>query len=54
MYIYQIHLGEIMVKGAKGTKVKVISQGLHMTRVIPTLAYNLNLYILNTPFNIAF
>jgi hypothetical protein len=31
------HLGEIMVKGAKGAKVKVLFQGLHMTHVILAL-----------------
>jgi hypothetical protein len=35
------HMGEIMVKGAKGTKVKVLFQGAHMTFVIPRLVYNL-------------
>jgi hypothetical protein len=33
--------GENMVKGAKGTKVKVFFQGLHMKRVIFVLVYNL-------------
>jgi hypothetical protein len=46
--------GEIMIKGAKGTKVKVVFQGLHMTRVIFGLVYNLKFCISNTPFNIAF
>jgi hypothetical protein len=54
MYIYQIHLGEKTVKKAKGTKVKVLFQGLHMTHVIPTLAYNLKYCILNTPFGTTF
>jgi len=43
-----------MVKGARGAKVKILFQGLHMTHVIPVLVYNLKFYILNTPFNIAF
>jgi hypothetical protein len=36
------------VKGARGAKVKVIFQGLHMTYVIFVLVYNLNLCIINT------
>jgi hypothetical protein len=48
------HKGEIMVKGAKGAKVKIFFQGLHMTCVIPTLVYNLNFFILDTTFNITF
>jgi hypothetical protein len=32
---------ENMVKGARGTKVKVFFQGLHMTHVIFVLVYNL-------------
>jgi hypothetical protein len=47
-------MGEITVKGAKGAKVKVLFQGLHMTHVIIVLVYNLKFYISNTPFNIAF
>jgi hypothetical protein len=43
-----------MVKKAKGTKVKVFFQGLHMIHVIFVLVYNLKIYILSTPFNIAF
>jgi hypothetical protein len=34
-------MGENIVKGAKDTKVKVIFQGLHMTRVIFVLVYNI-------------
>jgi len=49
-----ITLGEITIKEAKSAKVKVLFQGLHMTRVIPLLVYNLKLYILDTPFSIAF
>jgi hypothetical protein len=40
--------GENMVKGAKGAKVKVLFQRLHMTRVIFVLVYNLKFCILNT------
>jgi len=43
-----------MVKGAKGAKVKVIFQGLHMTCVIFMLVYNLKFCISGTPFNITF
>jgi len=41
-------LGEIMVKGTKGAKVKVLFQGLHMTCVIFALVYNLKFCILDT------
>jgi hypothetical protein len=51
---FNLMWGEIMIKGAKGTKVKVLFQGLHMTRVIFVLVYNFKLYILDTPFNITF
>ncbi len=40
------------IKGAKGTKVKVIFQGWHMTHVIYLLVYNLVFSILDTQFNI--
>jgi len=43
-----------MVKNAKGDKVKVFFQGLHMTHVISTLVYNLKFCILNTTFDITF
>jgi ABC-type uncharacterized transport system ATPase subunit len=43
-----------MVKEAKGAKVKVLFQGLHMTRVIIQLVYNLKLCILDNPFSTAF
>jgi hypothetical protein len=43
-----------MVKGAKGTKVKVIFEGLHMTHVIFVLVYNFEICILVTLFNTAF
>jgi len=33
-------MGENIVKGAKGAKVKVFFQGLHMTHVIFVLVYN--------------
>jgi hypothetical protein len=45
---------EITIKGAKGAKVNVNFQGLHMTNVIFALVYNLKFYILNTPFNVTF
>jgi hypothetical protein len=47
-------LSEIMVKGARGAKVNVFFQGLHMTRVIFVLVYNFKFCILDTPFNIIF
>ncbi len=50
----QLHLGENMVKRARGTKVKVLFQGLHMTCVVFVLAYNLIFHILGSPLNIAF
>jgi hypothetical protein len=46
--------GEITVKGARGVKVKALFQGLHITRVIFSLVYNLKFCISNTPFNNAF
>jgi hypothetical protein len=51
---FMIHEDENMVKGAKGAKLKVLFQGLHMICVIFVLVYNLKFYILNTPFNITF
>jgi len=51
---FNLMWGEIMIKGAKGTKVKVLFQGLHMTCVIFVLVYNFKLYILDTPFNTTF
>jgi hypothetical protein len=45
---------EIPVKRARGTKVKILFQGLHMTHVISVLVYNLKFCILDTPFNTAF
>jgi len=33
------HWGEVTIKGARGTKVKVIFQGLNKTRVIFALDY---------------
>jgi len=47
-------VGEIMIKGVKGIKVKVLFQGLHMIRVIFMLVYNLKFYISDTPFSIPF
>jgi hypothetical protein len=48
------HMGEIMIKRAKGAKVKVIFQGLHMTCVILALVYNLKFLILDTPLRTTF
>jgi hypothetical protein len=40
LYLFQIFMtGEIMVKRTKGTKVKVLFQGLYMTHVIIALVY---------------
>jgi hypothetical protein len=50
----KIQLGENMVKGTRGAKVKVFFQGLHMTCVILLLVYNFRFCISGTPFNIAF
>jgi len=38
---YRNHWGEITVKRARGAKVKIFFQGLHMTCVIFALVYNL-------------
>jgi hypothetical protein len=46
-------MGGNMVKGAKGIKVKIVVQLLHMTHVIFVLVYNLKFYILDTQFNIS-
>jgi hypothetical protein len=37
-------MGENTVKGAKGTKVKVLFQELYMTCIIFVLVYNLNFF----------
>jgi hypothetical protein len=47
------HWGENTIKGAKGTKVKVLFQGLYMTCGIYVLVYILNCCIVDTQFNIA-
>jgi hypothetical protein len=48
-------MDENMVKGARGAKVKVLFQGLHMTCVIKfVLIYNFKFCVLNTIFKIAF
>jgi hypothetical protein len=39
-------MGENIVKGAKGAKVKIIFQRLHMTHVVFVLVYNLNLHFI--------
>jgi len=36
-----LQMGENTMKELKGAKVKVLFQGLHMTRVIIVLVYNL-------------
>jgi hypothetical protein len=43
-----------MVKGAKGAKVKILFQGLHMTCVISMLVYNLKYCISDTPLTLHF
>jgi hypothetical protein len=52
-HITIILLGENIVKGARGAKVEVLFQGLHMTHVILVLVYNFIICISNTPFNTA-
>jgi hypothetical protein len=47
-------MGESMVKGTKGVKVKVLFQGLHMTHVIFVLVYNFKFCILGTPLALHF
>jgi hypothetical protein len=46
--------GEMTVERTKGTKIKVLFQGLHMTRDIFMLVNDLKFCILDTPFKIAF
>jgi hypothetical protein len=46
--------GEIMVKGARGAKVKVLFQKLHMSCVISALVHNLKFCISYTLFNTTF
>jgi hypothetical protein len=41
-------LGENTVKGAMGTKIKILFQKLHMTRVVFVLVYNLKICIFGT------
>jgi hypothetical protein len=41
LHLTKNHWDENMVKEVKGTKVKVVFQGLHMTRVIFVLVCNL-------------
>jgi hypothetical protein len=53
-YHFKTFKGEIMVKGAKGGKVKVFFQELDVTHVIFALIYNLKFYILDTSFSTAF
>jgi hypothetical protein len=49
-------LGENTLKEARGTKIKILFQRLHMTRVIFVfvLVFNFKICISSTPFNIAF
>jgi len=47
-------MDESMVKEAKGAKVKVIFQGLHMTHVIFVLLYNFKFCFLGTPLALHF
>jgi hypothetical protein len=47
-------MGQNIVKGAKGTKVKVIFQILHMTCVMFVLVYNFEIFILGTPLTLHF
>jgi hypothetical protein len=47
-------MDENMVKGAKGTKVKILFEGLCVTSITFVLVYNFKFCISNTPFNIAF
>jgi hypothetical protein len=54
MFSVLVKMGEITIKGARGAKVKVLFQGLHMTCVIHALIYNLKFYILDNPFSTTF
>jgi hypothetical protein len=44
-------MGENTTKRAKGAKVKVLFQGLHITHFIRVLVYNLKICILDTQLN---
>jgi hypothetical protein len=46
------HVVENIVKKTKGTKVKALFQGLHVTREVFVLVYNFKIFISSTPFNI--
>ncbi len=50
----QYHLGENTIKRAKGTKVEVFFQGLHMTCVIFVLVITLNLVFQVPPLALHF
>jgi hypothetical protein len=50
----KIHLGENMVKGTRVVKVKVLFQGLYMTRVIFALVYNLVFWIPNLTLHVRY
>jgi hypothetical protein len=43
-----------MVKGARGAKVKVLFQGLHMICVVFVLVYIFKICILGTPLTLHF
>ncbi len=53
-YIHKGGKGENTIKGAKGVKVKVLSQGLHMTYIVFVLVYHFKICISRTSFNTAF
>jgi hypothetical protein len=54
-YVLEIMIqkGENTIRGAKGAKVKVFFQGLHMTCVF-VLVYNFQIYIFSTSFKLHF
>jgi len=47
-------MGENTIEGARGAKIKIHFQRLHMTYVVFVLVYKIKFSILGTPFNIAF
>jgi hypothetical protein len=52
-FAHNLHMGEIMVKGANGAEVKVLFQGLQVYDTCH-LCVDLKFGILNISFNIAF
>jgi hypothetical protein len=48
------YLGENMVKGARGSKVKVLFQGLHITHFIRVLVYSFVSWILNLTLHVRY